>query len=334
MPRPPNPLTPDELITLQKYVRYDPKQDLLVWNPRDPEDFGTKDPVRTAHGFNRAKAGSRVGLNANKSFSITILGKVRRYTENKARAALGAPHAPIPEYASKMVKPRGRTVRHPHAQGKAAMNTNPDGNVHERGLLRLLFYMDVRRVLRWRKLSREDFERVKPAIKSRSIGAEFMDVKIPERTLKAYNASRADKAVEVTTAGGVRAFAVLKISPYVLTEVFPGCAELGVTQPRPAPAGLPDSVVLKLVAFDPGQGVVWKSRGRREWQTAVLFGVYKDVPDDAGIAAWNDVHAGGRVPVIAPPNRAMVYRIGRRTVGAQRVHDLVQGAAGADTQVL
>lgn len=329
MPRPPNPLTPDELLTLQKYVRYDAKQDILVWNPRDPADFGTKDPARTANGFNRAKAGSRVGLNANKSFAITILGKVRRYTENKARAALGAPHAPIPEYATKMVRPRSRTVRHPHARGKAAMNTNPDGNVHDRGLIRTLFYMDARRVLRWRKLSREDFERVRPEIASRSVAAGFMDVKIPDRALKAYNASRADKVVQVTTAGVVRAFAVLKVSPYVLMEVFPGCAEVEVTKPRPAPPGLPDNVLLKFVDLDPRKGVVWRARGVREWQTAVLFGICARIPDAEGIEAWNAMNAGERVPSIEPPNRTMVYRIGKRSVGVQRLNTLVLGVSRA-----
>ena len=322
-------MTPDELMTLQKYVRYDAQQDMLVWNPRGPADFGTKDPARTANGFNRAKAGARVGLNANKSFAITILGKVRRYTENKARAALGAPHAPIPEYATKMVRPRNRTVRHPHARGKAAMNTNPDGNVHDRGLIRLLFYMDAQRVLRWRKLSRQDFEKVEPEIQARSSVAGFMDAKLPDRALKAYNASRADKVVQVTTAGVVRAFAVLKVSPYVLVEVFPGCAEVEVTKPRPAPLGLPDSVLLKLVDLDARKGLVWRARGTREWQTAALFGICTRIPDADGIEAWNVMNAGERVPTIAPPNRTMVYRIGKRNVGVQRLNTLVREVSRA-----
>jgi len=327
MPRPPNPLTREEEYLLRRFVDYDAEQDLLVWKPREPEDFGTTDPERTAKGFNRGKAGKPIALNAVDTFAVTTWSKRYAFTANKVRAFLGAPHRRIDRFASNEVGPKTRTVRHPHARGSAAMNTNPDGNMFERDFIRKVMEMGRDKVLRWKRLdAREDKEFIEAAVRERMSGQEHeIGETVTWRSMRIYNARRAGTEVQVTTAGVVRMFKVIKISPYVLEEVFQGC-RMGVTDPAPAPRKpeITPADLRAIIGFDPTKGPVWKARGKAEWFRLVLLGAADAVPDDKRIEDWNAMYVGERVPITAPNRRAAVYRIGKRTVGLQRFHAAIR----------
>ena len=328
MPRPPNPLTDEETAILKRFVGYDVKMDALVWLERKPEDFGTKDPVRTARGFNNAKAGEAIAVSPSGQFAVTTWAQKYTFTENKVRAFLQAPHRQIKQYMTPTVAPKSRTMRHPHARGNAARNTSPDGNMFDKAFIRRVIEMGPDKVLRWRVLgNRDDRDMIEAAVRERLPGAEYeLAPIVTPRSMKLHRARRAGTEVQVTTAGVVRMFRVITIAPHVLTELFPG-GRMGVTDAdRLAARGLPpiqEADMRAIIGFDPTKGPVWKARGKAEWFRLVLLKAVPSMPDEDRISRWNAEHAGSRVPLVAPANRPAVYRIGARVIGMQKLNAMV-----------
>jgi len=322
VPRPPKPLTPEEQEVLRKFVEYDHKQDCLVWRARQPEDFGTKEPERTAHGFNRAKAGKPIGMNAVNAFAITTWARRYPFTENKVRAFFAAPHKQIERYETSVLTPNARTLRHPHARGSAAMNTNPDGNMFDKGFIRAVMGVGVDKVLRWKPLrAAEDKDMLEKAVRERLPGSEYEPGEIVTwRSMRMYNSRVAGTEVKVTTAGVVRLLRVILFSPFLLEQLFPG-ARIGVTEPakRAKPAMTDDDIRAVLVP-DRQYGIAWAERTKATWFRLVMLGAEKAVPSDEKILAWNNVYAGTPPSVVSRPNRASVVRIGSRTIGIGRAH--------------
>jgi hypothetical protein len=328
MSRPPKPLSHEERDILLRFVEYDPATDQLVWKARKPADFGTKEPERTAFGFNRAKAGKPIALNAMGSFAVTTWAQRFTFSENKVRAFLGAPHRPIARYEDNMLDRPARTIRHPHARGTAARNTNPDGNMFDRAFIRKVIAIGPDRVLRWKPLlAREDKDMLEAAVRERLAGAKYEAGEIVTwRSMRMYNSRVAGTEVKVTTAGVVRLLRVIRISPYLLEQVFPG-AHMGVTGPSTGPArpDIKDDDIRRVVGYDPKLGPVWKYRSKADWFALVMLQVEERVPDDAGVDAWNETHGGAPLRLVAGANRSNVYRFGARSIGLRRMHDVLAG---------
>lgn len=320
MPRPPKPLTMEEQQILLKFVGYDAKQDRLVWMPRDPKDFGTRDQERTARGFNAAKAGQPVALTAVGSFGVTTHATRYVFSENKVRAFFGAPHAPIRAYAQDEVTLKSRTPRHSHARGNAALNTNPDGNLFSQEIIRMLMSVGQGGRLEWNTLDRDAWARLREVYLHLSPAAEYdAQGQMTEHGRRVYNGKRAGRPVQVTTAGVVRVLAVIRISPFVIEKLFPG-ARLGVTEkPAARPMAFPDTLLRDVCRRNPEGLPVWKERGLGVWQKLELFGFVKGVPSAERIETWNVENVGTKVPISAAANRAACYRIGRRTVSLGRM---------------
>ena len=329
MPRPPNPLTEEEQAIIRRFVGYDSEQDLLVWLPRDPEDFGTRDPQRTAAGFNRGKAGQRIALTASNQFSVKTLGTQYVFTENKVRAFLGAPHRRISTYSNPSMTPQGRTIRHPHARGSAARNTNPDGNMFDRSFIKTVIEMGPDKVLRWRKLPHTAAARamLEDAVRERLPSARYEQGDVVSwRSLKAYNARVAGTEVKVTTSGVVRLLRAVLISPFLLEQIFSGC-RIGVTDPNP-PRRKPvftEADMRRYVGRGASGVLVWKARGAAEWFGLVMLEAAEAVPDAGKIAEWNELNVGYPVPLVSGPNRPEYYRIGTRTIGVGKMHRALAG---------
>lgn len=328
MPRPPKPLSQEERDILLRFVEYDAEMDQLVWKARTPADFGTKDPQRTAHGFNRAKTGKPIALNATGVFAVTTWAQRFVFTENKVRAFLGAPHRPIARYSDETPERGARVMRHPHARGTAARNTSPDGNMFDRDFIRRVIGIGSDRVLRWKPLTdRGDRDMLEAAVRSRLAGAKYEAEEIVTwRSMRMYNARVAGTEVKVTTAGVVRLLRVIRISPFLLEQMFPGC-RMGVTGSEGGPRRpeLKDEDIRRFVDYDPRIGPVWKCRDKADWFALVMLQVEARMPDDDGIAAWNEANMGEPLRLISGANRADVYRLGARTVGLRRMHDVLAG---------
>lgn len=320
MSRPPKPLTMEEQQILMKFVGYDAKRDVLVWMPRDPKDFGTRDQERTARGFNAAKAGQPIAMTAVNSFAVTTHAKRYPFSENKVRAFFGAPHRHIRAYAVDEVTAASRTPRHPHARGNAAMNTNPDGNLFDKTVIRMLMEVGPDGYLRWKPLDQNAWAQLREVYLRMEVSADRdRDTHMTEHGRRVYNGKRARRLVQVTTAGVVRLLRVIEISPFVIEKIFPG-AKLGVTDatPKCGPA-YPNTLLVELCRMGPGGLPVWRERSRATWQKLELFGFSDTVPTAKRIEAWNAANVGVEVPISAAANRAGRYRIGRRGVSLNRM---------------
>lgn len=318
MPRPPNPLTVEEKNILTRYVGYDADIDSLVWKPRAPEDFFTREPERTAEGFNRAKAGKPIAFNSNNGFTIKVPGRWYRFTENKVRAYLGAPHIPMKTHRIR-VKPE-ISGRHPHARPGSWGNANPDGNVFEKDIIKdLMWKCPEDGYLYWKKrFHREDTDLLTELMARTKRSAAY---EASLGTIRALNVQTAGKRVQITTSGVVKLLRIIHFGPHVLEAVFPGC-KIATTEvpetPRPRPVD--DETLRALIEIGPAGEPVWRVRDKASWFRAVLAGIEKEMRTEAGIVAWNARFAGRRLHLDGGWTRYTVsYRVGKRSATANRI---------------
>lgn len=322
MPRPPNPLTMQERKILDTFVEYDAFSDRLIFKARKPEDFGTRDPERTANGFNRAKAGKPIGIGASGSFTISTWNQRFTFTENKARAYLGAPHKPISRYRNPVVT-FAAPERHPYARGAAA-RVSPDGNLFDVDAIKMLIEVDHEGQLVWRKLGRPEWVKVDALYAERCVAVrEGVLPPLNERARNVHNGGRGGRPVEITTAGVVKMLRVIRISPALLERVFPG-AKLKTTADRKL-RKLPeitDGLLAELFGWGV-DGIVWKPRGETVWLKLHLMQIVDKVPDAAGMMAWNEDYAGRPATLIPSRQGNITIAIGTRRVAAKRIRNVV-----------
>jgi hypothetical protein len=317
MPRPPKPLTAEQKELISRLVGYDEKLDALVWKPRQPSDFHTWVPERTAAGFNRKFAGKPIGFDSLGRVCFTIRKKTYQISQPKVRHFLGAPQNTITRFANPMQYTAAER-RHPHAQGTMGARTNPDGNVFDRDVVRALIEMDDAGWLRWKQ---PDIRKAVPILQAAVDKVRDYE-KVTEYMLKRWAVRQAGAKVRVSTAGVVRLLGVLRLGPAFLLQVFPG-ARIDVTEAgEKVRVPVPDALVAKLFSYREGSGVYYKEWDKAVWFELVMIGAFSKMPSDAEIETKN-LRAGEKVSLHTSKRAGVLYaQIGRKCVSINRIKAL------------
>ena len=338
MGRPPKPLTDEQKTALNMFVDYDPHRDVLVWRPRKPEHFNTRDPARTAAGFNRARANQPISCNNLGVFTVTMDGVPYQITENKVRAYFGAPHTPIARYEGdepsvqqKRVEkavgaPKPLQQRHPHARGYAARNTNINGNVLDPKEIRMALYKRADNVVCWRKIETEA-QRAKwnEMLKARSPIGDYLapDEEATWASVKMRNRICADKPAKVTTRGVITAYDVVFFAPHVVSAVLGADCVFETTEPRERkPSPLTDEIIREVLSWEDGRPV-WNPRDAGVWMRLVMAGVEEKMPKS--VDGWNIRNVGRPPARQGKRHLSEQIRVGKRYATLTRVRRVLTG---------
>lgn len=302
----PRPITADIADRMKRRITPDPSSPSgLAWARRDPTDFNTQDPDKTAALFNTKTAGKPVPL--------TRSGQHVRF--NQKSYPLTAVCALVG------VAPPARPVRPPRPRVPVAL---PKRHTDSRpfrlspGVIQMLFEIDpATGFIAWRTRTRD----MLPVLSAHLPDPESREP-WSDHGMQIFNATFAGNPVAITKAGTIalmrrhmwveHVLAALGGAPYV-PPPEPPRREI-VRQP------VPDSVLLALLTRRHGM-LVWKPREAKEWGMLAIMGYIDAIPDDAEQADWNDVHAGKEAWTISP--RRIYVQIGNKRVTPSRINRVV-----------
>lgn len=293
---------PRAISLVRRSISYDPRTDMLMWLARTPEDFGTKDPERTAVGWNRKWAGQPVSVKKNGQIAVQIQGIELRAMQNRFREVVGAPLIPVRPRAEPEVRP---------SSGRGLSD-----EIFIRAVFTTISTPEGRRVV-WAMRNAE----INDAIRV-TAGANWSPkngrypAAMTVRGMKVFNARMAGKKVRPSKSDGfVYVGGVIRIEWDVLLEV------MGVRWYLP-PEGevrqearpLSSSLVRAVFSVDEDGRVFLRPRDQETWERLVAERVVDEVPSPEAQARWNARNAQTNPAVVRNQ-----FRLHYRTIGMGRV---------------
>lgn len=295
MPKLARDLSPEEVALIRRYIEYDHGQRVLRWRARVPADFGTKEPERTARGWNRAFADQVIDPRASGQLSLSVGGVKHVFSRSKVlEVFVGA-------------KPRGRAP---------SLGARPRSyDVTDAALLRRLMHTDADGVICWSERSEEVVKALRVYVGGVVARGGFRAPAFDWDYCRRFNRRFAGRPVELR-GGRVRLAGVLTVPGIAIRQVFPNGGVVDSSSDIPDEvAPVSDAALSATFGLNDAGMPTYRVRDKAAWEMLVAEGCAASVPNADKITAWNLRYAGKAAGRAAFKS----VSVGRRTVGIARL---------------